>query len=121
MSLTGIHVECGVATVRGSYTIFDTIWSETVPYGFATTQTVPVGLTYTGNLVFRIRNSAAGEAYVARGTPTFVDPTKSSGVAANWAAAVGAAPNGSSRAHFLASELRDLPALPGEAVKAIAA
>lgn len=107
MALTGVHVECGTSIVRGTSTIFSRIWSETIAYGGTTTQSAPKGYSQPGNLVFRIRNAAVGEAWVSTG----ITPDTSQAISST---------DDNERAHFSASELRDIEAKIGWKVQASA-
>lgn len=107
MAFTGVHVECGTSIVRGTSTIFSRIWSETIAYGGTTTQSAPTGYSLPGNLVFRVRNAAVGEAWV------------STGMVPDTSAAISSTDN-NERAHFNASELRDIEAKPNWKLQASA-
>ncbi|MGV1867242.1 MULTISPECIES: hypothetical protein [unclassified Rhizobium] len=106
MAISGAHIVCGYAlAVRGA-TIFVPVWSETIALGSATTQRAPANLAPENgaSMVFRVRAPASGEMFAAAssGTTGTPDPT----------VAVGTGPE-NIRQHLLASELLDIPAVPG--------
>lgn len=110
---TGAHVELGISVKTGGSDLFYPIWSETIAPGGTTTQEAKGnpelrGIAQAGVLVFRVRANSAGPVFIAKGkTP---DATKVVSSGAN-----------SARSHLLASELRDLPAIPGDKIHNVAA
>ncbi|QXZ79682.1 hypothetical protein [Rhizobium sp. L51/94] len=102
MAISGAHVQCGyVQDVRGAKLFFP-IWSETIPLGGTTTQQAPSSLApeNAASMVFRIRASSSGEMFSASG----LSPDASQAIGAN---------QNTARAHHVASEEKDVPAVAG--------
>lgn len=111
---TGAHVEMGIAVKTGGSEMFYPVWSETIAAG-ATTSQAAKGATELkdiaslgGVLVFRVRANSAGPIFVAKGK------TPNAGVAVSTTA-------DNTRAHLIASENRDFPAVVGDKISIVAA